>query len=223
MGRPPKIPYDEIPKMKFERLQPIRIVDGKGRTKWLCKCDCGNEVVVTQKNLCNGNTKSCGCLNTEMRKGRNKGYRGNERLYVLWVGIKGRCNNPNNTSYKWYGAKGIRVCEEWENDYLSFKKWAIESGYDETLPRGAQTIERLDTNKDYCPENCTWKTIQQQQRNKGNLERYSYRGEEHLLCEWAEILGLDFRTLRTRIYMHGWSIERALSTPIKKQSKKAED
>lgn len=220
MGRPPAIPYDEIPKMKFGRLKPIRMIYGKDRVRWLCKCDCGNETIVTQKNLCNGNTKSCGCLSVDMAKSRNKGYRKNERLYVLLEGMKGRCNNPKNTSYKWYGAKGIKVCREWEEDYLSFKKWAIDNGYDETLPRGAQTIDRIDYNGDYSPENCRWVTIREQQRNKASNTPYELNGESHLLCEWAEILGFDYNLLRSRVVSYGWTLEQALEKPVnsKKQS-----
>lgn len=220
MPRPPAIPYEEIPKMKFERLKPIRIVSTSGRTKWLCKCDCGSETIVTQKNLCNGNTKSCGCLNAEMKKARNKGYRRNERLYVLLRGMKERCNNPNSRNYRWYGAKGIKVCEEWENDYLSFKKWAIDNGYDETLPRGVQTIERIDNNKGYSPDNCTWKTIQEQQRHKKSNTLFEMNGESHILSEWAEILNVDYNLLRSRVGSYGWTLEQAINEPIYAKAKR---
>lgn len=217
MPRPPAIPYEEIPKMKFGRLKPIRMMEGKGRTKWLCKCDCGNETIVTQKNLCNGNTKSCGCFSMESRRARNKGYQNKERLYIVWIGMRERCNNPNNNSYKWYGAIGVTVCEEWERDYCAFKRWALETGYDETLPRGAQTIERKDPNKDYSPENCEWKTIQQQQRNKRGSVLYEMNGEKHILREWSEILNVDYDLLRSRVGTYGWTLEQAISEP--KQSK----
>lgn len=143
-------------------------------------------------------------------------YSNRERLYVLWMGMRQRCNNPNNISYKWYGAKGIKVCEEWEHDYLAFKKWAIESGYDENLPRGAQTIERLDTNKDYSPKNCTWKTIREQQRNKGNTRLFEYNGEAHTVVEWSEILGIDYIVLHARIFSYGWDIKDAIEIPLNK-------
>lgn len=218
MGRPPAIPYDKIPKMKFERLKPIKRIEGTGRTKWLCECDCGNKTIVLQKHLCNGNTKSCGCLAREGNNNRTHGE-SKTRLYELWLGIKRRCYDKNNTSYKWYGAKGVKMCEEWLNDYTKFRDWAYSTGYDETLPRGRQTIERKDTNGDYCPENCEWKTIQQQQRNKSSNRPYEYNGEIHLLPEWAEILHLDYNLLRSRVGDYGWTLEQAITEPINSKVK----
>lgn len=220
MPRPPAIPYDEIPKMKFERLKPIRIVSTSGRTKWLCECDCGNKTIVTQKNLCNGNTKSCGCFSMDSRRARNKGYRNKDRLYAVWRGMRERCSNPNNTSYRWYGAIGVTVCEEWERDYNTFRKWALENGYDETLPRGVQTIERKDPNKSYSPENCEWKTIQQQQRNKRGSVLYEMNGEKHILSEWSEILNVDYNLLRSRVGSYGWSLEQAINEPMYAKAKR---
>lgn len=213
MSRPPKIPYDEIPKMKFGRLNPIRMVFENGRTKWLCKCDCGNETIVIQKNLCNGNTKSCGCLNVELNGMRTHSL-SNTRLYTMFCGVKARCYNPNNISYKWYGEKDVRICEEWLQDFKKFYDWSIQNGYDETLPRGAQTLDRKDTNGDYSPDNCRWITIQQQQRNKENNVTYELNGEKHLLCEWAEILGVDYGFLKSRVGDYGWTLEQALKEPF---------
>lgn len=213
MGRPPTIPYDEIPKMKFGRLKPIKRIEGSGRAKWLCKCDCGNETVVIQKNLCNGNTKSCGCLAREMSPNKTHGM-SKTRLYTLWIEIKKRCYNQNDTSYEWYGGKGITVCKEWLDDFMNFYNWAIKNGYDETLPRGVQTIDRIDYNGNYCPENCRWITIQEQQRNKVSNTPYELNGESHLLCEWAEILGFDYNLLRSRVVSYGWTLEQALKEPL---------
>lgn len=213
MGRPPAIPYEKIPKMKFERLKPIKRIEGTGRTKWLCECDCGNKTIVLQKHLCNGNTKSCGCLAKEGNSNRTHGE-SKTRLYLLWSEIKRRCYNKNDTSYRWYGAKGIEMCEEWLNDYTKFRDWAYSTGYDESLPRGKQTIERKDTNGNYCPENCEWKTIQQQQRNKSSNRLYEYNGESHLLPEWAEILNLDYDLLRSRVGDYGWTLEQAITEPM---------
>lgn len=210
MARPPKIPYDEMPKMKFGRLKPIKIANiGKGRTTWICKCDCGKEVVVTQKNLCNGNTRSCGCLNAEVNGMRTHGL-SKTRLYTMFLGIKARCYNQKNISYKWYGGKGIKICNEWLDDFKSFYDWAISNGYDESLPRGVQTLDRIDGNKDYEPSNCRWITLAEQQRNKEHLKRYSYNGETHLLCEWSEILGINFSLLRSRVCDYGWTLEEAV-------------
>lgn len=143
---------------------------GCGATKWLCKCDCGNLVSVQYSNLKSGATKSCGCLNQENREKRNRKHGGSfrgktERLYRVWRGMLGRCEDPKNNSFKYYGLAGISVCEEWR-DYGSFRNWAIEHGYDENAKRGECTIDRIDVYGDYCPENCRWITNTEQQRNK---------------------------------------------------------
>lgn len=145
---------------------------------------------------------------------QKKPWKSRERLYILWLGIRQRCSNPNHISYRFYGAKGIKVCAEWENDYFSFKKWAIETGYDETLPRGKQTIERKDSRGDYCPENCEWKTIQEQQKNKSGIRLYEYKGEKHNIKEWSDILGIEYSFLRNRISGLHWSIKEAIEIPF---------
>lgn len=214
MARPPKIPYNEIPKMKFGRLKPIRMTRfGNGRTKWLCECDCGKEIEVTQKNLTTGNTTSCGCLRKINSGTRTHGL-SKTRLYKVFEGMKKRCYDEKEPTYKYYGAKGITICSEWLEDFKKFYEWAVFQGYDESLPRGQQTIDRIDVNGNYSPKNCRLITIAEQQRNKGNLEKYKYKGEEHLLCEWAEIFNIDFNFLRSRVCEHGWSIEEAINEPL---------
>ena len=218
MGKKPSVPYEEMPNMKFGRLKPLVITESKGRTKWLCQCDCGKQVEVIQKNLCNGNTRSCGCLSAETNPKRTHGL-SKTRLYTMYSGVKARCYNPNNVSYQYYGAKGISMCEEWKNDFLTFKSWSDENGYDESLPRGMQTLDRISPSGNYCPENCRWITIGEQQRNKDCLTKYEYNGEEHLVCEWAEILGIDEKFLRSRVN-RGWDIKTAIENPKFKKVKR---
>jgi len=173
---------------------------------WLCKCHkCGKEKVLSAKAF--KTNKTCGC---------RVPYNSRERLYTLWIGIRQRCNNPSHISYKYYGEKGIKVCSQWENDYGEFKKWALENGYDETLPRGEQTIDRIDSNKDYCPENCRWVTIQEQQKNKDRTNFFECYGEIHTLSEWAEITGIRQSILHSRIYAYKWDIKDAIERPIGK-------
>lgn len=141
------------------------------RTKWVCLCDCGNSVVVTGSNLTSGHTKSCGCLNSKKTSERNKVIMvkhggSNDRLYGVWRSMKKRCNNTNDKRYKDYGGRGIKVCEEWEKDYSAFKKWAYENGYDENAEYGCCTIDRINVNGNYCPENCRWISNLEQQKNK---------------------------------------------------------
>lgn len=113
------------------------------------------------------------------------------------------------------GAKGINVCEEWDRNYLAFKNWALENGYDDQLPRGIQTIERKDAKRGYSPDNCEWKTIQQQQRNKANTRLFEYNGESHTISEWSEITGIKHSVLHARIY-YGWDIKDAIEREIGK-------
>lgn len=123
------------------------------------------------------------------------------RLYLIWVSMKARCANKDN---KYYGAKDINVCDEWM-DYNAFEKWALENGYASNL-----TIDRIDSNKGYCPDNCRWVTRTVQQRNRDCCHIIEYNGEAHCLTEWCEITGLSKDALNNRI-RRGWTIERALT------------
>ena len=132
-----------------------------------------------------------------------------QRLYNIWHNIKNRWYYTGATSFKYYGEKGIKVCDEWRHNYDAFAEWAIKNGYNETL-----TIDRIDSNGDYSPDNCRLATPKQQAYNRSTNHNITFNGETHALTEWAEILGINYRTLSRRINMLGWSIERALSTPV---------
>ena len=129
------------------------------------------------------------------------------RLYRIWHNMKSRCTNVNKPDYKYYGAKGIKICEEWE-DYLTFKQWAINNGYADNL-----TIDRIDSNGNYCPENCRWITIQKQQTNKQSNRILVFNNEAHTISEWAQILNISRGLIKDRIRA-GWSVERALTEPV---------
>lgn len=152
-------------------------IKAKSGSMWDCICDCGNEVTVARCGLTSGHSKSCGCsrknflsnnlptkTHGKSRVGKNKKP---ERLYRVWLGMRQRCNNPNNNRYRLYGARGIKICKEWDN-YSNFRKWAYENGYDEKAPRGKCTIDRIDVNGPYCPLNCRWVDSYTQNRNKRN-------------------------------------------------------
>lgn len=145
------------------RATPI----GQKPVRWLCMCDCGNTNEVETYRLKSGETTSCGCVHSEMLAERNRvhGQTGT-RLYNIWRGMKSRCDNPHATSYRYYGAKGIKVCEEWASDFDAFAEWSFANGYDPDLPRKDCTIDRIDPNGDYCPSNCRWVDMTVQNRNK---------------------------------------------------------
>lgn len=144
---------------RYERLTVVKKIGRKGNSvMWECECSCGNITQVAGPALTSGNTKSCGCLGDENRKRlaelRCKHGGSKTRLYTVWKQMKKRCTNPNERVYKYYGALGIKVCDEWKNSFPAFRDWMIEHGYDETAKRGKYTIDRIDPDGDYCPENC---------------------------------------------------------------------
>lgn len=155
---------------KFGKLTVVEFKGSNNKTGalWLCKCECGNEKIITSRNLLSGVTKSCGCLSKEKPNHTTHGlcY---TRLHGVWASMKSRCYNPNNKRYKNYGGRGIKVCDEWQ-EFRPFYNWAIANGYDENAPRGQYTIDRIDVNGDYEPHNCRWITIEEQQKNKQHKE-----------------------------------------------------
>lgn len=149
--------YGKLTLIKFDHT------DEHYRKHYLCKCDCGNEVVARIDCIKSGHTRSCGCLHQVPPKKHGKT---GTRLYVVWRGMRKRCNNPNSNVYKYYGGCGVRVCEEWNTNFESFEKWALENGYDDTAAFGKFTVDRINPYGDYSPSNCRLITIQEQQRNK---------------------------------------------------------
>ena len=200
--------FIDITGKKFNKLTVVERLqnDTGGIPVWLCKCDCGNFTRVRGKNLKNGSVKSCGCIlknGTTTTHGLSK-----TKIYNTWNSMKARCFNPKSCSYKRYGARGITVCEEWKNSFEEFYSWSIQNGYNENL-----TIERIDNNGNYCPENCKWISQKQQCRNRRTNIEFEYMGEKHILIEWCEILNLDYKFIHNRIYKMGWSFEKSISTP----------
>lgn len=120
------------------------------------------------------------------------------RLYKVWIDMRNRCNNPNNKGYKRYGARGIKVCDEWQSNYISFYNWAIDNNYKENVKRRF-TVDRIDNLKGYSPDNCRLLSIQEQQNNRTNNYWITYKGEKHTVSQWSKILNINVQTIFNRI------------------------
>lgn len=200
---------------KFGRLTAIKPVgrNNHGNIKWLCRCDCGNEHEATVTTLRNGSVSSCGCLWRESRianlpKNRIHGE-SHSRLYRIWTGMKLRCFDPKNDNYPNWGGRGIRVCDEWMK-YENFRDWALANGYSENL-----TIDRIDNDADYSPENCRWATWEQQNQNHRNTIRTMVRGELLTLSEISEKYNIPRACLWHR-YKYYNDREERLIRPVRK-------
>lgn len=188
MGRP----FIDISGQTFGRLKVIKYTRRKNSyTMFLCKCECGNEKEVSSHHLKRGNTISCGCYQKEKNHEKKHGETGT-KIYGLWSSIKQRCYNPKNQAFDNYGGRGIKMCDEWQ-DFISFKKWLMKSGYKEGL-----TLERLDFNSDYTPENCTFIPLEQQTKNTRRNLFIEYNGKKMIMSDWAIETGINYRTLLSR-------------------------
>lgn len=185
---------------------------------WVCLCDCGNTVTVIGTRLHNRKTLSCGCIRKEITKQRNldtgkaKGA-SKTRLYSIYKGIKRRLFNQNDASFSNYGGRGIEICREWLDDYKEFERWALKNGYNENL-----TIDRIDVNGNYCPENCRWVDRKTQSNNKRNNHFITVNGITKTLSEWSDISGVHYYTIFDRI-SHGWNERDAIFTPASMNKK----
>lgn len=175
---------------------------------WLCRCTCGTVRTVRAFRLLSGESLSCGCLARELIAQRNQTH----GLYYTaehraWAGMRTRCRNPKSDSYDRYGGRGITVDSSWD----SFEQFLADMG---PRPGAGYSIERIDNDGPYAPGNCRWATVLEQARNKHNNTRLTYHGQTMALSAWAEAKGIRADTIMARIG-HGWSIEKALTTPTR--------
>lgn len=187
--------------------------DKRNALYYLCKCDCGKEFKVVSDRIYK--IKSCGCMRNKMIGEGNTKHGGScSRLYAIWTNMKSRCYSPNNKSYKDYGGRGIEVCDEWRDSFSAFREWAIQTNYDETAMYGDCTLDRINVDGNYEPDNCRWVSEKVQQNNRRDNNRITFNGETHTLSEWSHITGITQNTLSARL-RHGWDIEKTLTMPQK--------
>lgn len=185
------------------------VIQYAGKSYWLCRCQCGVERHIFTGNLSKGHSNSCGCLRDELAT-ENKTTHGKTGSpeYRVWAGIKRRCLNPNDRSYARYGEQGVTICDRWRD---SFECFLSDIG---TRPTPEHSIDRVDNDKGYAPDNCRWATRVEQARNKRTNRRITCNNRTKTLSEWSQELGICHATIQYRLRA-GWDIETALNLPPK--------
>lgn len=199
-----------VPNVVFGRLTVIKYhgKDIKGHSSlWECMCECGSKAIVNSGLLRSGKTTSCGCYRREFasKQFTTHGLHGH-RLYTIYKGMKQRCNNTTNGRYGDYGGRGIKICDEWMSNFVNFFNWAVSNKYADDL-----TIERIDNNKGYSPDNCKWIPANKQSQNRRCNHELTFNGQTKTISEWSRELGGNFNLVYRRI-KRGWSIEKSLTT-----------
>ena len=179
---------------------------------FLCKCDCGNEVSFERNAIKSGHSKSCGCNKGDLFMPKHN--MSNTKFYKNWYGMKDRCNNPNNPAYYNYGGRGIKVCDRWLESFENFRDDMYESYLEHVAIYGEDntSIDRIDVNGNYCPENCRWATNKIQANNKRTTHYITYNGETMSLAQFAHKYSspkVTYSTIYSRIE-NGWDLDRAI-------------
>lgn len=203
---------DDVSGKKYGRLTAIRKAgikeykSGKKRVVWECKCECGNTIFTTAYLLEKGKTRSCGCYHKEIAsKVHKKHGESNSPLYCVWKQLRYRCERQSHKQYKNYGGRGIKVCESWSNSFASFRDWAMSNGY-----RRGLSIDRIDVDGNYEPSNCRWITMKDQQNNRRNNHRVTYKENTYTISELAVEICVPYNTLYNILYTNGMNVEDAV-------------
>lgn len=202
--------YKDITNQKFGRLTAQKYLGGG---YWQCLCDCGKLTKSSTSNLIHNKHRSCGCYRNEVTSKRRKthGLRGTTEYYT-WASMIFRCFNKNSKFYKYYGGRGITVCEKWRK----FENFLSDMG---KKPTG-MSLDRIDNNKNYSPENCRWATHLEQMNNRNISLKFTYNGEEKTVAEWAVIYKIKPNTLYHRLFKGLWNAKDAFEKPVRFRSKK---
>ena len=194
---------------KFGKLTVLKFAYKRGYHEfYTCECECGKIKDVRKDHLKSGQVVSCGCFRKTNLGNLNRTHGKTETtLYSKYEGMKRRCYNPKDERFKHYGERGITVCQEWLDNFMNFYNWAIQNGYKKNL-----SIDRIDVNGNYCPDNCRWVNHKTQACNRRTNLKLTYNNQTLCIKEWAEKYNIKYTTLLHRI-KRNWSIERALNTP----------
>lgn len=203
---------------KYGRLSIIKEIEPKicgnqSHRQMLCKCECGNVVKVELAKLVAGHTKSCGCLMKEVASKKASTHRlSKTKIYRQWAGMKRRCYKSDSDNYKWYGGRGIKVCDEWRNSFENFYNWSMNNGYSKDL-----SIDRIDNNGNYEPNNCRWVNREIQSNNRRTNIMITFQGETKSLTQWCRYFNINYSTTKNRILNLGWDYEKAFSTHVRRR------
>lgn len=196
------LPKSNLNGQKFNQLLVIGAAPAPGQGAWLCRCDCGAYTVTRTARIKSGTTKSCGCL--RRTKFRQHGLSQTPE-YMVWAGMKARCLNPRHSAYKRYGGRGITVCDRW----MSLENFYADMG---PRPSAQHTLERIDNDKGYSPDNCRWASRSEQSNNRSSCHLVTAFGKTQTIAQWASECGVAEKLLRDRIE-RGWDFHRAINTP----------
>lgn len=202
--------------MRFGKLTVLRLsYVRKGHKYYTCQCDCGRIKDICGSHLATGASRSCGCMVREATIRRNTTHgQSKTRLFSIWSSMRERCSNKNLKAYKWYGGRGITVCPEWNESFENFKDWSMKNGYSESL-----SIDRINNDGNYEPNNCRWVGAKEQARNSRNNHVVTINGVSKIITEWFEESPVTHTTIYQRI-KDGWEVQDAIMKPDQRKNRR---
>ena len=202
--------FNDLTGKRFGRLVALSPYRKDGIFYWKCKCDCGKYHDVLAGHLTSGKILSCGCLRSDVSSVNTRTHGiSKTRIYKIWKGMKYRCYAPQSPVFKDYGGRGIKVCDAWLNNPEAFYNWSVSHGYKDGL-----TVDRINVDGDYSPENCRWTDYKTQANNTRRNVLVEYNGEMRTMKQWSEYAGINYQTFVRRIKAYGWSIDDAINIPV---------
>ncbi len=204
--RNPKTGRIDLTGQRFGRLT---VIEPGGQvwphTTWNCRCDCGQtKAAVSYSTLTGGHSRSCGCLRSQKRPDLATHGKAKSRVHSVWSQMKQRCSNRKRPEWKRYGGRGITVCERWQN---SFENFYADMGD----PPEGHTLDRIDNDGDYEPNNCRWADVFTQGGNRRNIEKVQWRGEQRILTDIALLENVEFNSLWNKVKIYGMTLEQAVA------------